>query len=141
MIFVAGEAVAEPVHAGGQVLAFTHDEIALQHGLVAGTFGLRHDHLDIGHLGTAQVAVDDAEAVDLGLARNSWVLPDELLMPLAQLGVAVVGHKLDHVHALAQLRLQREVERQYRDMRILGIGGGTSEIMTGLAAKTLGYTA
>ena len=34
-----------------------------------------------------------------------------------------------------------EIERQYRDMRILGIGGGTSEIMTGLAAKTLGYTA
>jgi len=34
-----------------------------------------------------------------------------------------------------------EVERQYRDMRILGIGGGTSEIMTALAAKTLGYTA
>jgi acyl-CoA dehydrogenase len=34
-----------------------------------------------------------------------------------------------------------EVERQYRDMRILGIGGGTTEILTGLAAKTLGYTA
>lgn len=34
-----------------------------------------------------------------------------------------------------------EIERQYRDMRILGIGGGTSEIMTALAAKTLGYTA
>lgn len=34
-----------------------------------------------------------------------------------------------------------EVERQYRDMRILGIGGGTTEIMTSLAAKTLGYTA
>jgi acyl-CoA dehydrogenase len=32
-----------------------------------------------------------------------------------------------------------EVERQYRDMRILGIGGGTTEIMTGLAAKSLGY--
>ncbi|MGH3633968.1 acyl-CoA dehydrogenase family protein [Mycobacterium sp.] len=32
-----------------------------------------------------------------------------------------------------------EVERQYRDMRILGIGGGTSEILTALAAKTLGY--
>jgi acyl-CoA dehydrogenase len=32
-----------------------------------------------------------------------------------------------------------EVERQYRDMRILGIGGGTTEILTGLAAKTLGY--
>ena len=33
-----------------------------------------------------------------------------------------------------------EVERQYRDMRIMGIGGGTTEILTGLAAKTLGYT-
>jgi acyl-CoA dehydrogenase len=32
-----------------------------------------------------------------------------------------------------------EVERQYRDMRILGIGGGTTEILTGLAAKALGY--
>jgi acyl-CoA dehydrogenase len=35
---------------------------------------------------------------------------------------------------------EAEVERQYRDMRILAIGGGTTEIMTGLAAKTLGYT-
>ncbi|SDJ39235.1 acyl-CoA dehydrogenase [Frankineae bacterium MT45] len=34
-----------------------------------------------------------------------------------------------------------EVERQYRDMRILGIGGGTTEILTGLAAKRLGFTA
>ena len=34
---------------------------------------------------------------------------------------------------------ESEVERQYRDMRILGIGGGTTEIMTALAAKTLGY--
>jgi acyl-CoA dehydrogenase len=36
---------------------------------------------------------------------------------------------------------ESEVERQYRDMRILGIGGGTTEILTGLAAKTLGYIA
>jgi acyl-CoA dehydrogenase len=34
-----------------------------------------------------------------------------------------------------------EVERQYRDMRILGIGGGTTEILTSLAAKALGYQA
>lgn len=32
-----------------------------------------------------------------------------------------------------------EVERQYRDMRIIGIGGGTTEILTALAAKRLGY--
>jgi acyl-CoA dehydrogenase len=34
---------------------------------------------------------------------------------------------------------ESEVERQYRDMRILGIGGGTTEILTSLAAKILGY--
>ncbi len=34
---------------------------------------------------------------------------------------------------------ESEIERQYRDMRILGIGGGTTEILTGLAAKTLGF--
>jgi acyl-CoA dehydrogenase len=34
---------------------------------------------------------------------------------------------------------ESEVERQYRDMRIIGIGGGTTEILTALAAKTLGY--
>jgi acyl-CoA dehydrogenase len=36
---------------------------------------------------------------------------------------------------------ESEVERQYRDMRILGIGGGTTEILTSLAAKVLGYQA
>jgi acyl-CoA dehydrogenase len=35
---------------------------------------------------------------------------------------------------------ESEVERQYRDMRIIGIGGGTTEILTGLSAKLLGYT-
>jgi acyl-CoA dehydrogenase len=35
---------------------------------------------------------------------------------------------------------EAEVERQYRDMRIIGIGGGTTEILTGLSAKLLGYT-
>lgn len=36
---------------------------------------------------------------------------------------------------------ESEVERQYRDMRILGIGGGTTEILTSLAAKALGFQA
>jgi acyl-CoA dehydrogenase len=35
---------------------------------------------------------------------------------------------------------ESEVERHYRDVRILGIGGGTDEILTGLAARRLGYT-
>jgi acyl-CoA dehydrogenase len=32
-----------------------------------------------------------------------------------------------------------EVERHYRDVRILGIGGGSTEVMTDLAASLLGY--
>ncbi|MGW7683401.1 acyl-CoA dehydrogenase family protein [Kribbella sp. NPDC054772] len=36
---------------------------------------------------------------------------------------------------------EAEVERQYRDQKILAIGGGTTEILTGLASKILGYTA
>jgi len=36
---------------------------------------------------------------------------------------------------------ESEVERHYRDVRILGIGGGSNEILTGLAAKVLGYHA
>jgi acyl-CoA dehydrogenase len=34
---------------------------------------------------------------------------------------------------------EAEVERQYRDQKILAIGGGTTEILTSLAAKHLGY--
>jgi len=34
-----------------------------------------------------------------------------------------------------------EVERHYRDSRILGIGGGATEVLTDLSARLLGYTA
>jgi acyl-CoA dehydrogenase len=34
-----------------------------------------------------------------------------------------------------------EVERHYRDARVLGIGGGATEVMTELVARRLGYTA
>jgi acyl-CoA dehydrogenase len=36
---------------------------------------------------------------------------------------------------------EAEVERQYRDQKILAIGGGTTEILTSLASKRLGFTA
>ncbi|MFD2416100.1 acyl-CoA dehydrogenase family protein [Amycolatopsis pigmentata] len=44
------------------------------------------------------------------------------------------------LHGGAGYLRESEVERHYRDVRILGIGGGTTEILTGLAAKRLGYT-
>ena len=33
-----------------------------------------------------------------------------------------------------------EVERAYRDARILGIGGGATEVLNDLTARLLGYT-
>lgn len=45
------------------------------------------------------------------------------------------------LHGGAGYMREYEVERQYRDMKILDIGGGTTEILTGLAAKRMGYTA
>lgn len=45
------------------------------------------------------------------------------------------------LHGGAGYMRESEVERQYRDMRILGIGGGTSEVLAELAAKRMGYVA
>jgi acyl-CoA dehydrogenase len=55
-------------------------------------------------------------------------------------GMWVVDRAVQLHGGMGYLR-EAEVERQYRDMRILGIGGGTDEILTGLSARLLGYTA
>jgi acyl-CoA dehydrogenase len=34
-----------------------------------------------------------------------------------------------------------EVERHYRDVRLLGIGGGANEVLADLSARLLGYAA
>jgi acyl-CoA dehydrogenase len=54
-------------------------------------------------------------------------------------GSWVVDQAVQLFGGLGYMR-EAEIERQYRDMRILGIGGGATEILTGLAAKRLGYT-
>ena len=43
------------------------------------------------------------------------------------------------LHGGAGYLRDSEVERHYRDARILGIGGGATEVLTDLAAKVLGY--
>jgi acyl-CoA dehydrogenase len=44
------------------------------------------------------------------------------------------------LHGGAGYLRESEVERHYRDARILGIGGGTTEILTELAARRWGFT-
>ncbi|MFT7838650.1 acyl-CoA dehydrogenase family protein [Saccharothrix sp. BKS2] len=58
--------------------------------------------------------------------------------------VEACSHVVDQavqLHGGAGYLRDTEVERHYRDARILGIGGGATEVMTELAARRLGYTA
>lgn len=90
--------------------------------------------IDVARTYTRHVAerfVDGDEVIaEACFAKNSAV----------EAGEWVVDKAVQLHGGLGYMR-ESEVERQYRDMRILGIGGGTSEILTGLAAKRLGFTA
>ncbi|MBC3193342.1 acyl-CoA dehydrogenase family protein [Pseudonocardia sp. C8] len=73
-------------------------------------------------------AGEDDLVVETCFAKNTAV----------EAGQWVVNEAVQLFGGLGYMR-EMEIERQYRDMRILGIGGGTTEIMTGLAANRLGY--
>jgi len=49
-----------------------------------------------------------------------------------------VAHEAVQIHGGMGVMRESEVERHYRDTRILGIGGGTSEIMNEVIAERLG---
>jgi len=80
------------------------------------------------HLVERQLAGDTNLITEVCFAKNTAVEAGEWV---ANAGVQLFGGM--------GYMAESEIERQYRDMRILGIGGGTTEILTGLAAKTLGY--
>lgn len=52
-----------------------------------------------------------------------------------------VANQALQLHGGLGFMAESEVSRQYRDVRLLGIGGGTTEILTTLAGKLRGYTA
>jgi acyl-CoA dehydrogenase len=52
-----------------------------------------------------------------------------------------VVDKAVQLHGGAGYLRETEVERHYRDVRILGIGGGATEVLADLAGRLLGYTA
>src|SRR5699024_4570890 len=58
----------------------------------------------------------------------------------AQAGGWVAHQAVQRVGGMGYLA-ECEVERQYRDMRILGIGGGTVEILNDMAARRMGLVA
>jgi len=62
------------------------------------------------------------------------------VVPL-DLGAPHVADAAVQLHGGAGYMRGTEVERHYRDARIMGIGGGTTEIMNELIASALGLTA
>jgi len=69
-----------------------------------------------------------------------WTTPEREQLRAAEAGGWVANEAAQLFEGMGYMA-ESEIERQYRDMRILGIGGGTREIVTSLAAKTLGYQA
>jgi len=53
--------------------------------------------------------------------------------------VEFVVHEAVQIHGGMGYMRESEIDRHYRDARILGIGGGATEVMKDLAAKLLGY--
>ncbi|WP_091673202.1 acyl-CoA dehydrogenase family protein [Amycolatopsis marina] len=76
------------------------------------------------HVAGAEVIAEACFAKNTAVETGEWVV-----------------HEAVQLHGGLGYMREAEVERHYRDMRILGIGGGTDEILAGLAAKRLGYTA
>ncbi len=74
---------------------------------------------------------------------DDWLAGEDVLMRVAMAkntAVAACDHVVDEavqLHGGMGYLRESEVERHYRDSRILGIGGGTNEIMTGIVAKLL----
>jgi acyl-CoA dehydrogenase len=75
------------------------------------------------------VAGEDVTA-DACLAKNAAVAAAEWVVDQAV-----------QLHGGAGYLRETEVERHYRDVRILGIGGGATEVLADLAGRLLGYTA
>jgi acyl-CoA dehydrogenase len=92
-----------------------------------------HQRIELVRTYTRSVVVRHAAgedvAADACLAKNAAVAAGEWVVDQA---VQLHG-------GMGYLR-ESEVERHYRDVRILGIGGGATEVLADLAGRLLGYS-
>jgi acyl-CoA dehydrogenase len=78
----------------------------------------------------ARHATGEDVAAEACLAKNAAVAAAEWVVDQAV-----------QLHGGTGYLRESEVERHYRDVRILGIGGGATEVLADLAGRLLGYTA
>lgn len=88
--------------------------------------------------------VDVARVYTRDVARR-YAAGDEVVLPAVQAkktAVEACDYVVDRavqLHGGMGYMRESEVERHYRDARVLGIGGGATEVMDDLAARLLGY--
>ena len=91
-----------------------------------------HRQTDVARSYTRTVAAAKASGspvlLEAVMAKNTAVAACEFVVDQAV-----------QLHGGAGYMRGSEVERHYRDARVLGIGGGATEVMTDLAAKLLGW--
>jgi acyl-CoA dehydrogenase len=81
-----------------------------------------------------------ARDVAVRLAAGEQVTLEAVLAK--QTGVEAAEYVADRavqLHGGMGYMRECEVERHYRDVRILGIGGGSTEVMTDLASRLMGW--
>ncbi|MGA8987253.1 acyl-CoA dehydrogenase family protein [Aeromicrobium sp.] len=99
---------------------------------------IRHKLVEM-HSRTAAARSLTREAAELAAAGRSPLLEAVVAKNVSVAACEwVVSEAVQIFGGMGYMR-ESEVERHYRDARILGIGGGATEVMTDLAAKLLEY--
>lgn len=99
---------------------------------------IRHKLVEM-HSRTAAARALTRDAIELAAAGESPLLEAVVAKNVSVAACEwVVSEAVQIFGGMGYMR-ESEVERHYRDARILGIGGGATEVMTDLASKLLGY--
>ncbi|MDO9380990.1 MAG: acyl-CoA dehydrogenase family protein [Nocardioidaceae bacterium] len=127
-------------------------DLAVAHARERETFGrplmgrqvVRHQLVEMHRL-TTTARTYTRSVVEAGLAPDADPMRQALDASIAKNDAVdackqVVDQAVQLFGGAGYLR-DSEVERHYRDSRILGIGGGADEVLSDLAAKLLGYAA